>query len=45
MRKSNSEGLTVASVLTAGLASLCCIGPLAAPALGLSAFGASALPV
>ncbi len=34
--------LTVASVLTAGLASICCIGPIVALALGAGAFGAAA---
>lgn len=38
-----NKALTNASVITAGLASLCCIGPLVAVGLGLGAFGASAL--
>ncbi len=43
MWSSDNKGLTAASVLTAGLASLCCIGPLAAAAIGAGAFGAAAL--
>jgi mercuric ion transport protein len=39
----NNKGLTGASVLTAGLASLCCIGPLAAAAIGTGAFGVGTL--
>jgi len=38
-----NKSFTTASVVTAGLASLCCIGPLVAAGLGLGAFGASAL--
>ena len=37
-----NKSLTVVSVITAGLASLCCIGPLVAVGLGLGAFGAAA---
>ncbi len=37
------KALTTASVLVAGLASLCCIGPLMAVGLGLGTFGAAAL--
>ena len=37
-----NKSLTAVSVITAGLASLCCIGPLAAAGLGLGAFGAAA---
>ena len=36
------KSFTVVSVITAGLASLCCIGPLVAVGLGLGAFGAAA---
>ncbi len=35
--------ITIASILTAGLASICCIGPIAAAAVGVSAFGAAAV--
>ena len=38
-----SKALTAVSVLTAGLASLCCIGPVAAIGIGLGTFGAAAL--
>ena len=38
-----NKALTTASVLVAGLASLCCIAPLLAVGLGLGAFGAAAL--
>ncbi len=34
--------LTIGSILTAGLASICCIGPIVAVALGAGAFGAAA---
>ena len=37
-----SKSLTIISVVTAGLASLCCIGPLVAVGMGLGAFGAAA---
>ena len=37
-----NKSLTVASAITASLASLCCIGPLVAVGLGLSTFGAAA---
>ena len=37
-----NKSLTVVSVITADLASLCCIGPLVAVGLGLGAFGAAA---
>ena len=37
-----NKSLTIASVISAGLASLCCIGPLVAVGLGLGAFGAAA---
>ena len=37
-----NKSLTIISVVTAGLASLCCIGPLVAVGLGLGAFGAAA---
>ena len=43
MRNSGNKGLTAASVLTAGLASFCCIGPLVAAVIGVGAFGAGAL--
>ena len=43
MWNSGSKSLTVASALTAGLASLCCIGPMAAAAIGLGAFSAGAV--
>ena len=36
-----NKSLTIVSVVTAGLASLCCIGPLVAVGLGLGAFGAA----
>ncbi len=36
-----NKALTTASVLVAGLASLCCIGPLVAVGIGLSTFGAA----
>jgi len=39
----NGKPLSAASIITAGLASLCCIGPVVAAALGLGAFGAGAL--
>lgn len=37
------KSLTFASIAAAGLASLCCIGPLAAVGLGIGSFGAAAL--
>ena len=37
-----NKSLTIVSVIAAGLASLCCIGPLVAVGLGLGAFGAAA---
>lgn len=37
-----NKALTTASVLLAGLASLCCIGPLVAVGIGLGTFGAAA---
>lgn len=37
------KSLTFASILAAGVASLCCIGPLAAVGLGLGSFGAATL--
>ena len=40
MRHPRDKGLTAASILTAGLASICCIGPILAT-LGLGALGAS----
>lgn len=43
MQNGKNKSLTVASVLTAGLASLCCIGPLVAAVLGLGAFGGAAV--
>jgi len=36
------KSLTLASILAAGVASLCCIGPLAAAGLGVGTFGAAA---
>ena len=42
MKDGKNKTLTTAPVLTAVLASLCCIGPLVAVGLGLGAFGASA---
>ena len=38
-----NKALTAASVFAAGLASLCCIGPLVAVGIGLGTFGAAAL--
>jgi copper ion binding protein len=38
-----NKALATASVVSAALASLCCIGPLVAVGLGLGAFGASAV--
>ena len=35
------KSLTFASIVAAGVASLCCIGPLAAVGLGLGSFGAA----
>ncbi len=37
-----NKSLTIVSVVTAGLASLCCIGPLVTVGLGFGAFGAAA---
>ena len=37
-----NRSLTIVSVIAAGLASLCCIGPLLAVGLGLGVFGAAA---
>ena len=37
-----NKSLTIVSVIAAGMASLCCIGPLLAVGLGLGAFGAAA---
>ncbi len=37
-----NKSLTIVSVIAAGFASLCCIGPLMAVGLGLGAFGAAA---
>lgn len=37
------KSLTFASIIAAGVASLCCIGPLVAVGLGVGTFGASAL--
>ncbi len=37
------KSLTFASIAAAGLASLCCIGPVAAVGLGIGSFGAAAL--
>ena len=37
-----NKSLTIVSVIAAGLASLCCIGPLVAVGVGLGAFGAAA---
>ena len=37
-----NKALTTASALLAGLASLCCIGPLVAVGMGLGTFGAAA---
>ena len=37
------ESLTFASIVAAGVASLCCIGPLVAVGLGVGTFGAAAL--
>ena len=36
------KSLTLASILAAGVASLCCIGPLVAVGLGVGSFGAAA---
>lgn len=36
------KSLTLASILAAGVASLCCIGPLVAVGLGIGSFGAAA---
>lgn len=38
----NDKSLTVASILAAGVASLCCIGPAVAVGLGVGTFGAAA---
>lgn len=38
-----NKSLTTTSIVTAALASFCCIGPLAAAGLGLGAFGAAAV--